>query len=121
MKSDGLYNCIDFIRQPINSIDILVLGSSHSKDGIDARELDDILLEEYGIETRTFNMSVNQMRMEQIAYRSKHDLTKEDWEILFCEKLHKIQNAGFVAQNKLFMHNFNKQEDVWKQKSELFI
>lgn len=85
VKSDGLYNYINFIRQPVNSIDILVLGSSHSKDGIDARELDNILLEEYGIETRTFNMSVNQMRMEQIVYRFKEALKTQKPSILIIE------------------------------------
>ena len=34
VKSDGLYNYINFTEQPENSIDILILGSSHSKDGI---------------------------------------------------------------------------------------
>lgn len=85
VKSDGLYNYINFIRQPENTIDILVLGSSHSKDGIDARELDDILSEEYGIETKTFNMSVNQMRMEQISYRFKEALKTQKPSILIIE------------------------------------
>lgn len=85
VKSDGLYNYINFTEQPENSIDILILGSSHSKDGIDARVLDDILSEEYGIETKTFNMSINQMRMEQIAYRFKEALKTQKPSVLIIE------------------------------------
>lgn len=85
VKSDNLYNYINFTEQPKESIDILVLGSSHSMDGIDAREVDCILSEEYGIETKTFNMSITGMRMEQIGYRFKEALKTQSPAVLVIE------------------------------------
>ena len=84
-KSDNLYNYINFTKQPEESIDVLVLGSSHSMDGIDARELDNILSEEYEIEAKTFNMSITGMRMEQIGYRFKEALKTQRPSILVIE------------------------------------
>ena len=84
-KSENLYNYVNFMEQPENSIDVLVLGSSHSMDGIDAKELDGILSEQYGIETKSFNMSVTGMRLEQIAYRFKEAIKTQSPSLLIIE------------------------------------
>lgn len=85
VKSENVYNYINFSNQPENSIDILVLGSSHSMDGIDAKELDLILLEEYGIVAKSFNMSITGMRLEQIGYRFKEALKTQKPSVLIIE------------------------------------
>ena len=85
VKSENVYNYVNFIKQPENSIDILVLGSSHSMDGIDAKQLDSILLEKYGITAKTFNMSVTGMRLEQIGYRFKEALKTQTPSVLVIE------------------------------------
>ena len=94
-KSDNLYNYINFTKQPEESIDVLVLGSSHSMDGIDARELDNILSEEYEIEAKTFNMSITGMRMEQMGYRWKEALKTQCPSLLILETFScSLQSAG---------------------------
>lgn len=85
VKSENMYNYFNFSKQPENSIDILVLGSSHSMDGIDAKQLDSILLEKYGITAKTFNMSVTGMRLEQIGYRFKEALKTQTPSVLVIE------------------------------------
>ena len=85
IKNENLYNYINFSNQPEDSVDILVMGSSHSMDGIDAQELDAILLEEYGIIAKSFNMSVTGMRLEQIGYRFKEALKTQEPSVLVIE------------------------------------
>ena len=84
-KSDNLYNYINYSNQTENSIDILIMGSSHSMDGISARKLDSILSESYGVETHSFNMSITGMRLEQIHYRLMEALKTQTPKLLIIE------------------------------------
>lgn len=84
-KDINMYVYNNFVRQPENSIDILIMGSSHSMDGIEAREVDRILTERYGIKSKTFNMSVTGMRLEQIGYRWKEALKTQKPSVLVIE------------------------------------
>lgn len=85
VKNENVYNYINFIRQPENSVDILILGSSHSADGIDAKRVDSIMQNEYGMKTNTFNMSVTGMRLEQIQYRWKEAIKTQKPKVLVIE------------------------------------
>lgn len=94
-KNENMYNYINFSNQPKNSIDILVLGSSHSMDGIDAQSLDNILLDKYGISAKTFNMSITGMRMEQMGYRWIEALKTQRPSVLILETFScSLQGAG---------------------------
>lgn len=94
-KNENMYNYINFSGQPENSIDILVLGSSHSLDGIDAQSLDKLLVERYGIKTKTFNMSITGMRLEQMGYRWKEALKTQRPSLLILETFScSLQSAG---------------------------
>lgn len=94
-KNENMYNYINFSGQPENFIDILVLGSSHSLDGIDAQSLDKLLVERYGIKTKTFNMSITGMRLEQMGYRWKEALKTQRPSLLILETFScSLQSAG---------------------------
>lgn len=84
-KNENFYTYINYEEQQENSIDILVLGSSHSMDGIDAGDLDRLLKENYGLETRTFNMSVTGMRLEQVNYRYKEAIRTQHPKVIIIE------------------------------------
>ena len=84
-KSENLYNYINYSKQSENSVDILIMGSSHSMDGIGSRELDTILSEEYDVNACSFNMSITGMRLEQIHYRLKEALKTQTPKVLVIE------------------------------------
>lgn len=84
LKDENFYNYHNFTRQEKNTIDILVLGSSHSRNGIDANQLD-ALLSEQNISVKSFNMSVTGLRFEMMAYRLKEVLKKQSPKLLIVE------------------------------------
>ena len=84
-KNENLYNYKSFMAREKNSIQLLVMGSSHSMDGIEAREVDRILKEEYGRDILSFNMSVTGMRLEQIFYRFQEALKTQSPSLLVIE------------------------------------
>lgn len=84
LKDENFYNYHNFTMQGKNSIDILILGSSHSRNGIDASQLD-TLLEEQNISVRSFNMSITGLRFEMMAYRLKEVLKTQTPKLLIVE------------------------------------
>lgn len=84
LKDENFYNYQNFIRQPKDSVDILVLGSSHSMNGIDAQDLDSYLNDRQ-ISVKTFNMSVTGMRLEVMNYRLKEALKTQSPQLLIVE------------------------------------
>ena len=83
-KDNNYFNYQNFVRQKENSIDILVMGSSHSIDSIDSVELGKKLQEE-GLSLSVFNMSITGMRIEQIVYRFEEALKTQKPELLIVE------------------------------------
>ena len=92
-KNENYYTYVNYKKQQENSIDILVLGSSHSMDGIDANDLDRLLKENYGLTTKTFNMSVTGMRLEQVNYRYKEAIKTQ------CPKIVVIETFSCAPQS----------------------
>lgn len=84
LKDENFYNYHNFTRQERNTIDILVLGSSHSRNGIDANRLD-ALLSEQNISVKSFNMSITGLRFEMMAYRLKEVLKTQTPKLLIVE------------------------------------
>ena len=84
-KNEGFYNYHNFNRIEEDSLDVLVLGSSHSMDGIDATGLSERLSEFGGNDWTCFNMSVSGMRIEQILYRYKEVLKTQSPKIVVVE------------------------------------
>ena len=84
-KNENLYIYDNFMAQKKNSIQLLVMGSSHSMDGVDATQVDGILKEEYHMELRSFNMSATGMRLEQLLYRFKEALKTQRPSLLVIE------------------------------------
>lgn len=84
LKDENFYNYHNFTRQEKNTIDILVLGSSHSRNGVDARQLD-ALLSEQNISVKSFNMSVTGLRFEMMTYRLKEVLKTQSPKLLIVE------------------------------------
>lgn len=84
LKDENFYNYHNFTRQERNTIDILVLGSSHSRNGIDANRLD-ALLSEQNISVKSFNMSVTGLRFEMMAYRLREALKTQSPKLLIVE------------------------------------
>ena len=84
-KNEGYYNYHNFTRIEEDSLDVLVLGSSHSMDGIDATELGELIGEYDGVGRVCFNMSVSGMRIEQILYRYKEALKTQNPKIVVVE------------------------------------
>lgn len=83
-KDLNYYNYSNFKNQPEHSIDILVMGSSHSIDAVDAAVLGG-RLEREGVSADVFNMSITGMRMEQIAYRFQEALKTQTPGLLIVE------------------------------------
>lgn len=83
-KDNNYFNYQNFVRQKENSIDILVMGSSHSIDSIDSVGLGEKLQEE-GLSLSVFNMSITGMRIEQIVYRFEEALKTQKPELLIVE------------------------------------
>lgn len=84
-KSENVYGYINYRMQEKDSIDVLILGSSHSADGIHARDMDAILAEEYGLQLKSFNMSVTGMRLEQMNFRLKEAVKTQMPKLLVIE------------------------------------
>lgn len=84
-KDNNFYNYVNYMSQPEESVDILVMGSSHSIDSIDSMELGESLEQEYGIHARIFNMSITSMRVEQIAYRLQEAVKTQSPRLLVIE------------------------------------
>lgn len=84
-KNEGYYNYHNFARIEEDSLDVLILGSSHSMDGIDATVLGELLGEYGGEDWTCFNMSVSGMRIEQILYRYKEVLKTQNPKIVVVE------------------------------------
>ncbi len=72
MVKDEMFQRQDnYARLPKNSVDLLILGSSHSGDGISP----DILNESLGL--TSFNQSINGLRAEYAPYRLEAALTTQ--------------------------------------------
>lgn len=84
IKDINLYNYEGYMAQEKNTVDILVMGSSHSMNAIDSSELD-TYLSESGINTKTFNMSITGMRFESMCYRLKEALKTQSPKLLVIE------------------------------------
>lgn len=84
-KDNNYYNYESFLRQDNDTVDILVMGSSHSIDAIDSAQLSQKLAEEEGLDTSVFNMSITGMRIEQIAYRFEEALRTQKPKLLIVE------------------------------------
>ena len=84
-KDNNFYNYINYMQQQGNSVDVLVMGSSHSIDAVDSLELGAVLEEEYGIRAGVFNMSITGMRIEQIAYRLQEAVKTQQPRLLIVE------------------------------------
>lgn len=84
-KNENLYNYVNFMDQKKNTIQLLVMGSSHSMDGIEAKEVDRLLKEKYDVDIKSFNMSVTGMRLEQIYYRFQEVLKTQKPSLLIIE------------------------------------
>ncbi len=84
-KDNNFYNYVNYMSQPEESIDILVMGSSHSIDAVDSMELGEALEQEYGVHASVFNMSITSMRIEQIAYRLQEAVKNQSPKLLVIE------------------------------------
>lgn len=84
-KDNNFYNYVNYMGQPEESVDVLVMGSSHSIDAIDSMELGAALEEGYGIHASIFNMSITSMRIEQIAYRLQEAVKTQSPKLLVIE------------------------------------
>lgn len=84
LKDENYYNYYNYTKQEKDSIDVLILGSSHSINGLGASELDRLLLEK-NISVKTFNMSVTGLRFEMMPYRLKEALKTQSPKLLIVE------------------------------------
>lgn len=66
-------------------VDILVLGSSHSDDGIDPQIIEKRFLEEKGEKISVFNYSIYGMRVEQMRFFLKEILKEHTPEVIVLE------------------------------------
>lgn len=84
-KDANVYNYVNYMEQEPDSIDVLILGSSHSMDAIHSNLLSEHLQEVYGITAKPFNMSIMGMLIEQIDFRFEKALDTQKPKVLVIE------------------------------------
>lgn len=84
-KDDSFYNYSRYMELQEGELDILIMGNSHSMDAIDSSEFSVALEADYGINVSVFNMSLDGMNVEQIAYRFEEALKTQNPKLLVIE------------------------------------
>lgn len=102
----------------MENVDVLVLGSSHSDNGIGAEDMEGKLAESLGCEVDVYNYSIYGMRIEQMYYVFKELLKKQKPEVIVIETFSFVQtepeNREILARRAFdyFPLSLNKLEAV---------
>ena len=67
------------------NVDVLILGSSHSDNGLDAEQISDTIAEQTGADVTVFNYSIYGMRIEQLYFFAKELMKEKTPDLIILE------------------------------------